>query len=117
MKCEYCDNEVQTGSARCNSCGAAVKAQPQAAMMPPQQNYGSVNSGSPIITGTKNKVIAGLLGIFLGAIGAHKFYLGKWVQGLVYLLFCWAYIPAFIGFCEGVVYLCTGDEKFALKYG
>lgn len=65
----------------------------------------------------KEKVIAGLLGIFLGAIGAHKFYLGKWVQGLIYLFLCWTYIPGIIGFCEGVVYLCTGDEKFALKYG
>lgn len=118
MKCEYCDNEIQVGAARCNSCGAAVRAQPQpsVAPMPQQQSYGAVSAGAPVITGTKNKVIAGLLGIFLGAIGAHKFYLGKWGQGLVYLLLCWTYVPAFLGFWEGIGYLCTSDEKFWSKY-
>ena len=26
--------------------------------------------------------------LFLGGIGAHKFYSGKWVQGFLYLVFC-----------------------------
>lgn len=32
---------------------------------------------------TKSKVVAGLLGILLGGIGAHKFYLGRWGMGLI----------------------------------
>ena len=26
--------------------------------------------------------------LFLGGIGAHKFYSGKWVQGFLYLVLC-----------------------------
>lgn len=34
-----------------------------------------------------------LLALLLGGIGAHKFYAGKWVVGILYLLFSWTYIP------------------------
>lgn len=65
---------------------------------------------------TKSKLIAGLLALFLGGFGIHKFYLGKWGQGLLYLVFCWTYIPGIIGFIEGIVYLVSDDEKFARKH-
>ncbi|WP_064468002.1 TM2 domain-containing protein [Lederbergia galactosidilytica] len=51
----------------------------------------------------KNKVVAGLLGIFLGGFGVHKFYLGQIGLGVVYLLFCWTTIPGIIGFIEGII--------------
>ena len=31
--------------------------------------------------------------LLLGGIGAHKFLAGKWVQGLLYLAFCWSGVP------------------------
>ena len=31
--------------------------------------------------------------LFLGGLGIHKFYSGKWGQGLLYLTFCWTFIP------------------------
>ena len=65
---------------------------------------------------TKSKVAAGLLGIFLGGIGAHKFYLGRWGMGILYLLFCWTYIPSILGVIEGVFYLLSSDENFARKH-
>ena len=34
--------------------------------------------------------------LILGGIGAHKFYSGKWVQGLMYLAFCWTWIPVIL---------------------
>ena len=27
--------------------------------------------------------------LFLGGVGIHKFYAGKWGQGILYVLFCW----------------------------
>ncbi len=66
---------------------------------------------------SKNKVVAGLLAIFLGGFGIHKFYLGKIGQGILYLIFCWTFIPAVIGFFEGIIYLATSDENFESKYG
>ena len=41
-----------------------------------------------------------MLCLFLGAVGVHKFYAGKWVQGLLYLTFCWTGIPVFIAFLD-----------------
>ncbi len=43
--------------------------------------------------GHKSIVIAMLLALFLGGFGAHKFYLGKNISGILYLLFCWTLVP------------------------
>ena len=64
----------------------------------------------------KNKNVAGILAILLGDLGIHKFYLGKIGWGIVYLLFCWTGIPAIVGLIEGIIYLCTDDETFQVKY-
>nr|WP_228128000.1 TM2 domain-containing protein [Acinetobacter soli] len=60
---------------------------------------------------------AGVLALFLGGFGVHKFYLGKVGQGILYLLFFWTFIPAIIAFFEAIIYFCTSDENFAKKYG
>ena len=65
----------------------------------------------------KNKFIAFLLAFFLGGFGAHKFYLGKPMLGLVYLVLCWTYIPSVIALIEGIAYLCTNEKDFQVKYG
>jgi TM2 domain-containing membrane protein YozV len=65
---------------------------------------------------SKSKLAAGLLALFLGGIGVHKFYLGQSGMGILYLCFCWTFIPALIGFIEGIIYLTMSDEDFAEKY-
>ena len=62
--------------------------------------------------GKKNKNIAGILAIILGGLGIHKFYMGNAKMGVIYLLFCWTYIPSIVSFVEGLMYLCETDEKF-----
>ncbi|MEE0059995.1 MAG: TM2 domain-containing protein [Acutalibacteraceae bacterium] len=63
----------------------------------------------------KNKVVAGLLGIFTGGFGIHKFYLGKNIMGVIYLLLFWTSIPSIIGIIEGLTYLLSDDHKFQVK--
>ncbi len=63
-----------------------------------------------------DRMTAALLAIFLGALGGHKFYLGRIGQGILYLLFCWTFIPAIIAFIEGIIFLTMSDADFAAKY-
>lgn len=48
----------------------------------------------------KDRTTGLLLTLFLGGIGAHHFYLGKVGLGVLYLLFCWTFIPAIVALIE-----------------
>lgn len=64
----------------------------------------------------KTKGVAALLAFLGGGIGLHKFYLGQAGQGVLYLVFCWTFIPAFIAFLEMFVYLTMSDFEFDHRY-
>jgi len=64
----------------------------------------------------KSKVTAGLLAVFLGGFGIHKFYMGKTRWGVLYLLFCWALIPSIVGLIEGIIYLTESDIAFESRF-
>jgi len=79
--------------------------------------------------GSKDKTVAGLLAIFLGGFGIHKFYLGYTTPGLVYLLVntigfsvTWmlVFLPnivlGVIALIEGIIYLTKSDEDFEQTY-
>ncbi len=60
----------------------------------------------------KNKIVAGILGILIGGLGIHRFYMGHILPGIVYLLFCWTGIPGILGLIEGIIYLIDDESKF-----
>ena len=63
-----------------------------------------------------SKIIQSSLAIVLGSFGAHKFYQGKTFQGVLYCLFFWTMLPGFIGFCEGIRYMCMKMDDFYTEY-
>jgi TM2 domain-containing membrane protein YozV len=95
----------------CTSCGEAIKA---LAEICPKCGVRQMQTNTP--QGNKQRIAAALFAILLGGIGIHKFYLGKIVYGIIYLLFCWTFIPAIIGLIEGIIYLTMSDEAFQAKY-
>ncbi|MFK6999721.1 TM2 domain-containing protein [Flavobacterium oreochromis] len=64
----------------------------------------------------KSKITAILLTLFLGGIGIHKFYLGQSFKGLLYLFFCWTFIPSILAFIDFTVLLLMSQNSFDIKY-
>ena len=66
-----------------------------------QKIGGEVHSSFPQKVAV-HKALYIVLAIFLGGIGIHKFYEKKAAAGILYLLFCWTFIPLLIAFFEGI---------------
>lgn len=64
----------------------------------------------------KSRSTAAVLAFFLGGLGGHKFYLGQTLLGILYLIFCWTFVPAFAAFIEFILLLLMSDQAFNLKY-
>lgn len=64
--CPFCGEQVTTEQKICMNCGVEM------------EYYGQV--------GVKSKIVAGLLGIFLGSYGVHNFYLGYTKKAVVQLV-------------------------------
>ncbi len=95
--CANCGQPVAPGAAVCTSCGAAV--------------------APAVRADAKSKLTAGLLGIFLGTVGVHNFYLGYTgkavAQLLISVLSCGMLAPAssIWGLVEGIMILTGSINK------
>ncbi len=102
--------------------------QQQSYQQPPQQQgYQQTQQQyyQPIAE-TKDHVAAGLLAIFLGAFGVHKFYLGYNVAGFIMLgvsiiggiltFSLAAWVMGVIAFIEGIIYLIKKQYEFDQIY-
>ena len=118
--CPQCGAPAQPGATKCEYCGAAIAQQtvqqnvqqPVQQVVYVQQNANPERANWPI----KNKIVAALLALLLGGLGIHKFYLGQSGKGILYLVFCWTYIPGILALIEGITILCSNDENFQIKY-
>src|SRR5512139_1994939 len=120
IACPKCGVPPMAENKFCNNCGKPT--QPNQVICT-QCGVGLAGRGSA--AGSKSKVAAGLLGIFLGGLGIHKFYLGYSKEGLIMLGVCivgsfvfWLgpIVTSIIGFIEGIIYLTKSDEQFELAY-
>lgn len=68
--------------------------------------------------GAEKKIVAGILGILLGGLAIHKFYLGYTKEGVIQLVIsvCTCGLGGLIGLIEGIIYLTKSDEEFVATY-
>ncbi len=118
--CPQCGAPVDANAKKCEYCGAAITQAQEKSAAPEvervvyvkQEQANPERANWPI----KNKVVAGILALLLGSLGIHKFYLGQTFKGILYIVFCWTYIPSILGFIEGIMIFCSNDENFQIKY-
>jgi TM2 domain-containing membrane protein YozV len=77
----------------------------------------STEPSSTAPAGAEKKLAAGILGILIGGLGIHKFYLGYTKEGIIQILLSFACgIGAIIGLIEGILYLTKSDQEFVATY-
>lgn len=90
----------------CRNCGNLVEESDQVC-----PHCGSVDPAAAIPAG-KSKAVAGILGILLGSLGIHNFYLGYTGKGVAQLLITLislgtlSFISSIWGIVEGIMILC-----------
>jgi len=103
--CRDCGAEIHAKAEICTACGIRQLPVP-----------GVIQLGN-IAPNGRSKLAAVLLAFFLGGFGIHKFYLGQTGWGIIYLLLCWTFIPAFVALIEAVLLLVMSDERFNERFG
>lgn len=83
--------------------------------------YLAIDAPSAAASGKrKEKIVAGIFALALGALGIHKFYLGYTAAGIIHLLVFFSLIGtiviSIIALIEGIIYLTKSDEEFERIY-
>ncbi len=97
MFCKNCGAQVAENAAFCPNCGVGQTTTTSMPQAPRDPN-------------AKSKLVAGLLGIFIGSLGIHRFYLGYIGIGVAQIIvtFVTCGIGSLWGFIEGILIL-TGN--------
>jgi TM2 domain-containing membrane protein YozV len=94
--CQHCGNETDPVAFVCVKCGVRL--------------LSSTLPAPLFVSGAKSRLAAGLLGILLGSLGVHRFYLGHVAIGVAQIVvtFVTCGIGSIWGFIEGIVILAGG---------
>ena len=104
MYCMYCGTKAEPGDLFCANCGAKLSA-PQPIRLSPEPSAPQTETVSfrsapytaprpvqqprqearPEEPKRKNAAVAFLLCFLFGIFGAHQFYAGRWIKGILYL--------------------------------
>ena len=107
VTCPNCGVQAGAGTNYCKNCGAVLS--PGASfcsMCGYRQN--TSNFVYPNVSGGKSRLAAGILGVLLGGLGVHNFYLGYISRGIAQIIvtvFTFG-MGSIWGFVEGVLLLC-----------
>lgn len=77
--------------------------------------YEALGTAGGSTPGAKSKPAVTLWNMFLGGLGAHKFYMGSWGWGIVYLATCWLWVPFLVSLVEVIHVILMSDDEFQVK--
>ena len=105
MYCSSCGSIIKRRAEICVKCGVRVSGQPF-----PSPAATVVTAFSP-----KSRLAAGFLGIFLGGLGVHRFYLGNVGIGIIQIIVSIVSlgVGGLWGFIEGIIIIAGGVWKDA----
>ncbi len=72
---------------------------------------------APVSGKQRSDSVAAILALIIGSLGVHKFYQGKYLTGVIFLLFFWTGIPGIFATVEGVRLLMKDIEKDSPRQG
>lgn len=116
MVCIKCGVPPRVARNYCYNCGSPLNPQQMMCIKCGVGVGGSSLGGGSGFGGSRTRVAAGLLALFVGGIGIHKFYHGSWGFGIIYVVFFWTFIPAIVAVVEGIMYLTMDDAKYGAMY-
>jgi TM2 domain-containing membrane protein YozV len=96
--CPACGWILAAAASSCSRCGAPQEVPVQAGVRP------------------RSRLAAILLAFFLGGVGTHRFYLGRWRSGLAYLLLAFTLVPSILALVDFVRYLVMDEAEFQRRY-
>lgn len=117
--CSNCGNKLENGVKFCTNCGHPVTFSGGSNVQDtPQQTvvYIQTPQQDIYVHERKSKGLALTLCFFLGWIGAHEFYLRKYLWGSLYLIFFWTFIPLFLSIIDFIIMLLTPKSVFHKIY-
>lgn len=132
VECPFCAERISVRAKKCRFCGETVDValrRAEEALRASERGQGAVYMNAAATAAVaaaaqpqyqrppKDRTVAIVLALLLGGLGVHKFYLGQPGLGILYLIFCWTFIPALIALIEAIVYICTDEQSFHHKYG
>ena len=116
MYCSKCGTENPNDALFCHACGESTNAVPPIVTPIQEKDVNTHSKETAQLLGTKTKNSAGVLALLLGGIGIHKFYLGSWCWGLVYMLFFMTWIPFIMSLIEAIYFFTMNENDFDQKY-
>jgi len=123
MFCRHCGKEVAEQAIMCVSCGCPPKSGKKHCQNCGEETTATaemcvkcgVRLAAAPTEGAKSKIVAGILGIVLGGLGVHRFYLGFIGIGILQIVVTLVTfgLGAIWGFIEGILILTGTINKDA----
>ena len=102
---------IMAPTSYCSACGRQIDPRAEVCV-----HCGVRQRSAPSSHHHKDRVTAGVLALFLGGLGVHRFYLGQIGLGVIYLVFFWTFIPAIVALVDAIILFTMSDAKFDAKF-